>query len=332
MRTISRSAFFNIAQAVSASNLKIKNIADQYKSAFSVEPNRVEASLAFRFLGEVHEFTESADIGLLFYRHARPDFFGVPGYSLMSSPTIKIALERLAKYSPIIVDSISIALSESKENFTITALLNGTPSNNVPQYIFDAAAAVILGLINWLAHPKKIQPTVVELPYPKPAVTTSLEILFGDCIKYDSQYLSLSFHQDVKNAQVYTSNIALEDIHCRYADALLAERLDGSLTEKVCSALFAGYASGKILSLKDVSSALEISNRTLQKLLESEGVSFSGLHEKLMKDFAIKLFANPELSLKKIASTLGFSQQSSLNKACQRWFGSSPSQLRAKAR
>jgi len=332
MPTISASVFTNIAESMSAKNSNIKEITSYYKVHLSesTEPHRLELDLAYRFFNEAYECTGDADIGLVAYQYAKPYFFGLPGYSVMSSPTLEVALARVAKYYPLIVDASFIHLEDSGGHLTITVLANDETRTQAPRYIVDATAALILGLIHWLAHPLKIQPQRIDMPYPRPAETKSLERLFGPRINFDAPHLSLSFNNEIKQAQVFTSSPALEAIHCRYADALLEEQLEGALVEKVRSAFSAGVAGGKLLTLQDVALALRMSKRTLQKSLEREGVTFSELQETLRKELAGQLLSSSALSLKKISSILGFCQSSSLHKACKRWFGQSPGQLRTK--
>ncbi|WP_416770983.1 AraC family transcriptional regulator ligand-binding domain-containing protein [Pseudomonas sp. RHF3.3-3] len=331
MSEIAASESTEITQATSKRTPRIKEFSDLYKSRLSelLEQNKMDFSRVYRFLDEAYECTGDIDIGLVAYQYAKPYFLGVPGYSVMSSPTIGVALERLVKYYPLITDASFISLEERFEKLAITARPKGSSGSQVPRYIIDAAASGILGLVHWLAHPLEVQPSLVELPYPRPVDTTSLERLFGDCLHFEAAHLGLSFSQDIKKAPVFTGNPVFEDIHCRYADALLEEQINGSLVEKVRSVFSAGVAEGRLPSLQAVALGLRVSARTLQKSLEREGVTFSELQENLRKEIAGNLLSISTLSLKEISSILGFCQPSSLHKACRRWFGSSPGQLRA---
>ncbi|UZE28973.1 AraC family transcriptional regulator [Pseudomonas asplenii] len=331
MFKISANASTNIAQAILMRHSRIESLFEAYKVQLSesAAPHPLDFALAYRFFTEAHECTGDVDVGLVAYQYARPYFFGVPGYSVMSSATVGIALERLVKYYPLIADSSLLSLDEQNGTLVISVHANGLSGTQVPRYIIDAAAAAILGVIHWLGHLVNIQPCRVELPYSEPADTKNLQQLLGSHITFGASHLSLSFNSDIKNAPVFTANSAFEDIHCRYADALLEERINGSLVEKVRSAFSAGVAEGKLPSLQEVAFTLRMSMRTLQKSLEREGVTFSELQEDLRKEIASNLLSISTLSLKKISSILGFCQASSLHKACRRWFGSSPGQLRA---
>ncbi|MBV4473596.1 AraC family transcriptional regulator [Pseudomonas sp. B2M1-30] len=331
MCTISASSFRNIIQAISSSNFKIKSLVNHYAEQLIEEndDDKLKLSIACRFFNDASQYSGDADIGLSAYKHARPDFFGIAGYSLMSSPTLDIALERLAKYHPLVADSSFITLDDENEHFIISAFNKGLPSTEVTRHIIDAAAAVILGLIHWLAFPLKLQPVFVDLPYPKPAETINLQRLFGKNINFDAPHIRLVFDSEIKKKSIYSRNPGFEDVHRRYADAQLEEKINGSLMEKVRSVFSSGMTEGRLISLQEMATTLNMSKRTLQKYLEEEGVTFSALQEALRKELASNLIASSALSLKEISSILGFSQSSSLSKACQRWFSLSPGQLRA---
>ena len=71
--------------------------------------------------------------------------------------------------------------------------------------------------------------------------------------------------------------------------------------------------------------------RTLQRRLHAEGVGFEELRDVARKNWARQLLGQQELSLVHIAHLLGFADQSVLTRACQRWFGATPRQLRRNA-
>lgn len=316
---------------MSAGSSEIKNIVDIYKSkiADSLEFDKLDFALVYRLLNEVHASSGNADSGLAVYQYVQPYLLGVPGYSVMSSPTIGIALQRLVKYYPLLTAASCIDLDERCDSLVMTLHIKGSPGSEVPRYVIDAAAAAILGLVHWLGHPLKIQPTRVQLPYPEPSETQSLKRLLGEHLTFDAPHLSLSFSDDIREVRVFSANPAFEDVHCRYADALLDEQINGSLVERVRSVFLAGVAQGRLPSLQDVALDLRVSTRTLQKILEREGVTFFELQENLRKEIASNLLSIPTLSLKQVSSILGFCQPSSLHKACRRWFGTTPGQLRA---
>lgn len=330
MCTISATTFNNVAQAISKNNKALNNLLANFQAELSngITTDKLDLALVYRFCNDAYANTRDENIGLIAYDFGRPYFLGVPGYLVMSSSTIKVALERLARYHPLITDSSVLTFEEACADFILTVQPGG--SYEAPRYFFDAVAALLLGLIHWLAHPSKVDPIRVEMPYPEPLETNDLTQLFGSHILFDAPHLRFTFDSDIQAIPVATCNPALDAVHSRYAEALLEERVKGSLVEKVRSAFSAGVSDGRLPSLENMALTLGMSKRTLQKSLENEGFTFSALQEQLRKELANNLLCTSTMSLKKITSLLGFCESSSLHKACQRWFGLSPGQLRAR--
>jgi len=71
----------------------------------------------------------------------------------------------------------------------------------------------------------------------------------------------------------------------------------------------------------ELAEGLAVHPRTLQRRLAEEGVSCQGLIERERKNQAAEYIADPRLQLGQVASLLGYAEQSTLNRAFRRWFG-----------
>ena len=79
---------------------------------------------------------------------------------------------------------------------------------------------------------------------------------------------------------------------------------------------------------EDVAARLHLTDRTLQRRLQAESVSFQQLLDDTRSELASQYLADPRRSLAEVADQLGFSDQSNLFRACKRWFGMPPGQYR----
>jgi len=80
--------------------------------------------------------------------------------------------------------------------------------------------------------------------------------------------------------------------------------------------------------LEKVAKNLGMSQRSLQRHLETEGTSFRELTDTIRRSLASRYLRETNLNLKEIAFLLGFSELSSFSRAVKTWFGLSPSQYR----
>lgn len=81
-------------------------------------------------------------------------------------------------------------------------------------------------------------------------------------------------------------------------------------------------------TLLEAAKEFGIHERTLQRHLKAKSVLFKDLVEQVRRQRASDYPAASDLSLLQIAASLGYTEQSSFNRACLRWFAASPQAYR----
>jgi AraC-like DNA-binding protein len=84
-------------------------------------------------------------------------------------------------------------------------------------------------------------------------------------------------------------------------------------------------------SLDSIAQQLAMNERTLQRRLEAQKICFSVILDRVRRSQAHEFLAQAALPLAEVAILLGYSEQRSLSRACQRWFGTTPAALRKEA-
>ena len=79
-----------------------------------------------------------------------------------------------------------------------------------------------------------------------------------------------------------------------------------------------------------VARLLRLHPRTLQRRLEAEGLSFSGIVDTVRRDQARHWLTETDVPLAHVADILGLADQAVLCRNCARWFGRSPSAIRTR--
>jgi AraC-like DNA-binding protein len=78
----------------------------------------------------------------------------------------------------------------------------------------------------------------------------------------------------------------------------------------------------------DVAGALGLHERTLQRRLKAEDTSFETLRDDVRRELAQAHLAQKNVPLAHIAEMLGYAEPSAFTRACQRWFGAAPREIR----
>ena len=84
-------------------------------------------------------------------------------------------------------------------------------------------------------------------------------------------------------------------------------------------------------TLPHIAQQLGLHGRTLQRRLAAQAVSFEDITDKVRKTRAQEYLPLASIPLLQVASLLGYSEQSSFSRACLRWFGQPPEQVRKQA-
>lgn len=79
---------------------------------------------------------------------------------------------------------------------------------------------------------------------------------------------------------------------------------------------------------QNVSAAIGLHPRTLQRRLRGEGESVESIRDSVRRDFAMRYLQQPHVTLERLTELLGYSETSVLSRNCLRWFSASPRALR----
>ena len=79
----------------------------------------------------------------------------------------------------------------------------------------------------------------------------------------------------------------------------------------------------------EVARRLGLSQRTLARRLNEEGLTFSALLGGLRHDLADRYLADGDTSISQIAWLLGYQEVSAFSKAYKRWTGKAPREMRS---
>ena len=85
----------------------------------------------------------------------------------------------------------------------------------------------------------------------------------------------------------------------------------------------------ELVTPREAARRLGVSQRTFDRRLSSEGLTFTGLLESLRLDLAKRYLAEETLTISKLAWLLGYHEVSSFTHAFKRWTGKTPSEFRA---
>jgi AraC-like DNA-binding protein len=170
-------------------------------------------------------------------------------------------------------------------------------------------------------------PLRVTMQHPRVAPLASYRDVFGCPIEFESELNSM-----------HLPNHALtQPIRGRDAAALaLAEKYLAGIAPDLVLVDHVRDLTRRLLALDQaslvvVARAMSLHPRVLQRRLAESGTTFEEIRDDVRRELAWQLSATG-MPVSAIASELGYFEQSSYTRACRRWYGESPRQLRARRR
>lgn len=244
-------------------------------------------------------------------------------YLLRSCASVQEAADRLARYGRLINEN-----SRQEFRFEKGVLvfedgpIRGTAWPRA--YAEHTLALVVCTFMSWTGTFQR--PLLATFTHPRPASIADYERVFRCPLQFDSTTLSLRFPRSVGDAPFAQGERCLLEHLERRADELLRTLPAPSLRGKVVGIL--GVLLEKDPNLHTVARKLFVSQRTLQRQLAEQGVSFRQLLDEARREEAVRLLSSTSLSIDECSDKCGFSHTSAFRRASLRWLGVSPNRYR----
>lgn len=166
----------------------------------------------------------------------------------------------------------------------------------------------------------------VELGYRPAAPIAVHEAFFAAPVAVGRPTTMLRVRADLLDQSLSGADQAVHRTATAYLQSLLPD--DNDLAGRVRRVVRQLLAFGPV-SINQVARTFATQPRTLQRLLAESGVRFGQLVDDERREEAQRLLTETDLSLVAVSARLGFAEQATLTRACRRWWGVTPSQVRA---
>jgi AraC-like DNA-binding protein len=271
------------------------------------------------------EQSHNPALALAQHHVARPASFDVVGYTMMSCADLHAAFERLIRYMLILSDALTMTMSEERDGYRVTFVLFGG-DRPVPRQRVEFIIVMVMSFCRWISR-RDIYPLAVEFAYPLPTDLTLYREAFRCPASFDAPRHGILFARADMAAPLPTSNPQLAELHERFAGDYLRQFDHAGTSYRVREAIVRRLPDGEPRR-DEVAGELCMSERTLQRRLETEATTFLQLLDDTRRELAEQYLGRLNLSLAQAAYLLGFADQRSFFRACKRWFKLSPGQYR----
>lgn len=294
--------------------------------------------LTFRPVEEWHKMMQQAelalgvDMAISMSEFINPWDVGPVGFLTMSSRTLREAAMELMQFTRLLNDVYKLHGVVGRDSFRFEMISQGVA---ISVFLERLTLALIVRHARWLSKRDDLV-FDASFTFEQPDAQRLLEYqrVFGGRLNFGAKRPGLSGPAEYGNYKVADSP-GSDQVRDMLRAQLLTEleaanQCNNGLMQQVESVLRSRMDGGHT-GLEEVAAELGMSGRTLQNRLEESGLSYRDLLDRLRHAQAVVFVSNPSVSLIQAAQMLGFSTQSSFQRAFKRWTGMTPGDYRRRS-
>jgi len=267
-----------------------------------------------------------ADFGLLLATRQRIPFLGPLALIAQNANTVAEAFTSVNRYlhyySPVM--SFAIEAGDAPHLKAITCAIDVTscPQRN---QVTELTLGIVRNILQTLTG-RRIHPDHVLMRHTPSSPERRYREWFGCPVLFGQQVNAVVINADVLARPIEQSKPELKRMAETYIENIIGRRSMDVVGQ--VSALIERLLGTPTCTLKQIAAHIYLHERTLQSKLMAEGLSFSILLDRIRRQRAEEYLAQKAMPMHQIANLLGYAEQSSFNKSCQRWFGTTPKAVR----
>jgi len=251
---------------------------------------------------------------------------GPLGFAAVSAPTLGAALDVIERFGWVRSPYYRTTSEQSERAYQLI-VEERVPLGEVERVPLLEALFLSLQAMVESVRGRPVREARFDFAYPAPSYAERYREHFHGDVRFDQPETRASFPAawlalpcPMADAGLFTSALAKLETQAR--------RIEGEdfLLARIEQLLDAAGDAG--LPLAEAARQLRFSRRTLNRRLAESGTSYRALLEAHLRERARTLLADANLGVAEVAWRLGYEDASNFGRACRRWFGMAPAQLR----
>lgn len=249
------------------------------------------------------------------------EILGAVGLAARTATTFGEALGIFERYMGGYSPAIAVPLVSGAEPGTMFLCWRATLPNLAPHpQTVELSLGITLRVLRLLLG-RQYAPQSVRLPHDPLTPASDYERYFGCRAVFGSLTAGFTFlTSDLERRLTEEDPRLHREVLAQLSADPSSTPAVRAVAELVAPMLPAGTATVDV-----VAKQLGVHPKALQRRLADEGTSFTGVVDQVRRAVAERSLRDTDVGLAHLAAQLGFAEQSVLTRACQRWFGTSPS-------
>lgn len=269
--------------------------------------------------------TGRGDFGLLMSKQQTIEILGPLAIIARNSATVGDALQAIGRYIEFYTPAILNAMIDEGREFVRFRIDINVPHTPQRTQTIDLSLAFALTVFRILTGQDCV-PREVSFRHQAEIPVSVYKTYFRCPVLFSQPSDSLVFRREIFERPIDRNDKLLHQSVANYVASVIARRphdIHGQV-----KLLIRRILATDRCTLDIVATSLSMQERTLQRRLREEGVSFDDLVDETRRECAIEYLGQRHIRMSQVASMIGYVEQSSFNRVCRRWFGMTPRQAR----
>lgn len=254
--------------------------------------------------------------------------YGMYGYALMCSPTMRDFFDFATRYHPLATPIQQLGWRQAGDLaiWTFTEIYADLMSRDLRNFLLRQQMMMtsthmrdVLGA--------EVRPVQASFGLADAGRTAADEAALGCPCRFGQPAHELHFEASLLDRAPELANRLTRAMLEDTCDRLVGEaRMASGVAGDVYQMLM--LAPNRFPSMQDVAQRLGMTERTLRRRLDADGRTFAGLVDDVRKWLTLEYLQTTRISADDIAWTVGFSDSSNLRRAVKRWTGKTFAEVR----
>ena len=267
------------------------------------------------------------DFGLRMAQHQDISVLGTVALIAQHSATVHDALLGIARYLPYHTPAATLALVDDAKSDTCDLCYELSLDPDLPTRMVMELSYSIAYKFMQLVTTEDGRRWQINLRHRKGLSAASYKRYFKCPVRLGQPRYSLTVPSKLLRVPIDPANSDLR-LNAERMLSNLMRRFPLDIGRQAQSLIDRQLANGGG-SIQRIAKQLGLHTRTLQRRLAEQGLFFEDIVDGVRRIRAEEYLPYQAIPLAQVAALLGYSEQSSLNRSCMRWFGKTPALLRA---
>jgi len=251
-----------------------------------------------------------------------PASFNVVSDLLQSASTLRQALVLVQQYQRLISDGGRFQTIAGPEAcWIVYHPRQGTLAFSPHQ--IEAVLAALVVFARWVTG-TALRPQAVQFSQARVGPLGGYREVFRCAVEFEQAFSGVLLTNALLDAPLPQADVQLAHAHREHARARLTALSTRVDLAQALRAWIVSQLRSQQPTRAQAARVLGLTERTLARRMQTQGLSFSGLLDAARREVALRELAQTCRSLAEISQALGYAEPSVFNRAVRRWTGSSP--------